>query len=111
MKQLRVGILLAFAGLCCIASFLPVIFLSSVGPGAFALSAAPLPQTRHVTCSSDDLRLHWCQVDTRDGVALVKQQGAADCVFNRTWGYARAGVWVDRGCRADFEIIDRHDAK
>jgi len=35
----------------------------------------------------------------------------ADCVFNRTWGYDRDRIWVDRGCRADFEIVDRHNRR
>src|SRR5882672_7966564 len=34
---------------------------------------------------------------------------SSDLVFNRTWGYDRDRIWVDRGCRADFEIVDRRD--
>jgi hypothetical protein len=52
---------------------------------------------------------HGCRVDTHDGVYLVRQRSGSDCIFGRTWGFDREGIWVDRGCRADFEIIDRHD--
>jgi len=60
-------------------------------------------------CASDDMQRHGCSIDTRDGVFIIRQRSEADCVFGRTWGYDRQGVWVDRGCRADFEVIDRRD--
>jgi len=58
-------------------------------------------------CASDDMRRHGCDIDTRDGVFIVRQRSEADCIYGRTWGYDRDGIWVDRGCRADFEVIDR----
>jgi Protein of unknown function (DUF3011) len=57
-----------------------------------------------VTCSSDDMRRRNCRVNTHGGVRLIRQRSDADCVYGRTWGYDRRGIWVDRGCRADFEI-------
>jgi len=60
-----------------------------------------------VYCSSDYMQRNVCNMDTLDGVFIVRQRSEADCVFNRTWGYFRDGIWVDRGCRADFEVIDR----
>lgn len=55
-------------------------------------------------CASDDMRRHYCSVDTRGGVQLVRQRSDASCVAGRTWGYDRRGIWVDRGCRADFAL-------
>ena len=60
-----------------------------------------------VYCPSDYMQLNSCPVDTLDGVFIIRQRSEADCVFNRTWGYDRDRIWVDRGCRADFEIVDR----
>ena len=57
-----------------------------------------------VTCASDDMRRNVCRVNTNGGVRLVRQRSDADCIFQRTWGYDRRGIWVDRGCRADFEV-------
>jgi hypothetical protein len=57
-----------------------------------------------VSCSSDDMRRHYCDVDTRDGVRLVRQRSDAACRQGSTWGYDRRGIWVDRGCRADFQV-------
>jgi hypothetical protein len=62
-----------------------------------------------VYCPSDYMNRNLCPVDTRDGVFIIRQRSEADCVFNRTWGYDRDRIWVDRGCRADFEIVDRRE--
>ncbi len=62
-------------------------------------------------CPSDDMGRHACAVDTRDGVFIVRQRSDADCIYGRTWGYDRRSIWVDRGCRADFEVIDRRSAE
>jgi hypothetical protein len=56
-----------------------------------------------VYCASDDMRRNWCSIDTRGGVRLVRQRSGSPCIQGRTWGYNRNGIWVDRGCRADFE--------
>jgi hypothetical protein len=61
-------------------------------------------QSYNVYCASDDMGRNYCPVDTRGGVRLVRKRSDSDCVFGRTWGYERRGIWVDRGCRADFEI-------
>jgi hypothetical protein len=34
----------------------------------------------------------------------VKQKRESPCVQGKTWGYDRNGIWVDGGCRADFEV-------
>jgi hypothetical protein len=62
-----------------------------------------------VYCPSDYMNRNFCPTDTRDGVFIIRQRSEADCVFNRTWGYDRDRIWVDRGCRADFEIVDRRE--
>lgn len=59
---------------------------------------------RTITCASDDMRRHYCGADTRGGVRLVRQRSDASCRQGSTWGYDRRGIWVDRGCRADFEV-------
>jgi hypothetical protein len=38
---------------------------------------------------------------------LVRQRSGSPCIEGRTWGRDRSGVWVDRGCRADFEVVRR----
>ena len=58
-----------------------------------------------ITCSSDDMRRHYCPADTRGGVQLLKQRSDASCRQGSSWGYDRNGIWVDRGCRADFQVM------
>jgi len=69
---------------------------------ALAASAAMAQGT--IYCASDDMRRHYCAVDTRGGVNIARQRSDASCIAGRTWGYDGRGIWVDRGCRADFYL-------
>ena len=57
-----------------------------------------------VKCSSDDMRYHACQTGRNRYVELARQISGSPCRFNETWGYNRTGIWVDRGCRAEFYV-------
>ena len=69
---------------------------------ALAASAAMAQGT--IYCASDDMRRHYCAADTRGGVNIARQRSDASCIAGRTWGYDGRGIWVDRGCRADFVL-------
>jgi hypothetical protein len=56
-----------------------------------------------ITCSSDDMIRHYCPADTHRGVRLYKQLSDARCEEGYSWGFDEHGIWVDRGCRADFQ--------
>jgi hypothetical protein len=64
----------------------------------------PPPQARVVTCSSNDGRRNWCDVGPSRDIRLVRQISGSACVRDSTWGIDRRGLWVDRGCRADFRV-------
>lgn len=59
-------------------------------------------------CGSHKQQYRMCQVDVgpRGSVRMVRQVSSSSCVRGRTWGWNRAGVWVDQGCRAQF-VVDR----
>lgn len=57
-----------------------------------------------VHCESIDSRRRTCHVPIRGDVRLVRQLSRSPCVEGHTWGVHRDGIWVDRGCRAEFEI-------
>ena len=59
---------------------------------------------RLVRCESDDGDYRFCRADVRNRVSLYRQLGRASCRQNQSWGYDRRGVWVDRGCRAEFAL-------
>ena len=62
------------------------------------------PGGQMITCSSDNGRRNYCPANTRRGVQLVKQRSDARCTQGYSWGYDQRGIWVDRGCRADFVV-------
>jgi hypothetical protein len=55
-----------------------------------------------VTCEADGNRRQYCGADTTGGVRMLRGNGA--CREGDTWGYDRRGIWVTRGCRAEFEV-------
>lgn len=59
------------------------------------------------SCASTNGRRVYCDTDTRGGVHLVRQIGTVRCEQGSTWGYDARGVWVDRGCRAEFTFPGR----
>jgi hypothetical protein len=71
---------------------------------AWAQSGITQQNGRQVTCASDDGKRHNCRVDTSRGVTMVNQRSGSPCIQGQTWGYTSRGIWVDRGCRADFVL-------
>ena len=57
-----------------------------------------------VRCESTDQRYRRCRADTDGGVQLYRQLSKNACRYRETWGYDRRGVWVDQGCRGDFQL-------
>lgn len=62
---------------------------------------------RTVRCESWDSRTVYCALPTRGGVYLAAQLSRSPCIEGRTWGISRNGVWVTRGCRAEFRVGSR----
>jgi hypothetical protein len=57
-----------------------------------------------IQCSSEGGRYRYCRVDTDNEVRLERRLSGARCNQGESWGYDRRGVWVDRGCRAEFRV-------
>ncbi len=73
---------------------------SGIGPSPGPLPLRPVMRT--IRCSSENGRRTTCQADVRNGIRLVKQISGPPCIRDKTWGIQPGGIWVDRGCRADF---------
>ena len=71
---------------------------------SIAVAGRPASAQQVITCSSDNGKRNYCPADTRGGVSMVRQRSDARCQQGYSWGYDRRGIWVDRGCRADFSI-------
>lgn len=63
-----------------------------------------VPRARLVRCESIKSLAQRCAVETGAGVRLHKQLSRSQCVEGRSWGYDRNGIWVEEGCRAEFEV-------
>lgn len=46
-----------------------------------------------------------CPAETAQGVRLTRQLSSFECELGRSWGFDADGIWVARGCRAEFEVI------
>jgi hypothetical protein len=69
-----------------------------------ALVAVPPSFARTVRCESRDFRYNYCSVPTHGAVTLRWEKSFSACHYGRSWGYDHRGIWVDRGCRADFAV-------
>lgn len=73
-------------------------------PGGGAYPPPGMGPGPTITCSSNNGKRVYCNADTRRGVRMVRQISGSACIQDSTWGYDQRGIWVDRGCRAEFII-------
>lgn len=62
------------------------------------------PGPRLLTCESKDRIRRNCGTTIEQGATLLRQLSGMDCEEGRSWGWGPEGVWVDKGCRAQFSI-------
>ena len=62
-----------------------------------------------VHCASENYDQYFCSVDVGGGgrVRLERQVSHTACIEGETWGWNRAGVWVQGGCEGVFGITRR----
>jgi len=78
---------------------------------AVFLAAVAIPgQTQdrdreNFSCQSVDGQRTFCRADmSRGPLEMTRQLGDVRCIEGQTWGRQDDGVWVDRGCRAEFTL-------
>lgn len=71
---------------------------------ASLLPASPVFAEKTIRCESKHYSYRYCRADTDNRVTLERQRSRARCRQGESWGYDRHGVWVDRGCEADFRV-------
>lgn len=58
-----------------------------------------------VRCESNSTKYVRCRTNGRVArVELNREISGSRCVQGRTFGFDQNGVWVDKGCRADFRV-------
>lgn len=78
--------------------------LTMLSLGGLLLLGGPVAEASIVTCASRDGSYQSCPIDGSKGVRLARQLSTQGCWKDDTWGYDQSRVWVDRGCRAEFEV-------
>lgn len=58
-----------------------------------------------VRCESDDGRWRHCDAPVLRGVQLRRNVSRTPCIQGDNWGWDGRGVWVDHGCRGDFQVF------
>src|ERR1700761_9394233 len=82
-------------------------FIFAITLSAHAQPGYGPPQQR-ITCSSNNGKRNWCAIGNSRDVQLVRQISGSPCVRGDTWGIDNRGLWVDRGCRAEFTYGGRY---
>ena len=59
---------------------------------------------RSLRCESSGHGMHYCAIEIVGSVRLTRQLSSMDCELGESWGYDEQGIWVARGCRAEFEV-------
>ena len=71
-------------------------------PGQHSTQFAP-GSNQTVSCGSSQYKLARCAVPGNwPGAQIVRQTSKSACVQGQTWGFARDGIWVDKGCGGVF---------
>jgi hypothetical protein len=80
------------------------LLLASLALGGLLLSTTATVHASTITCESKNGSYQSCPVDASGGVRLSRQLSSQGCWQNDTWGFDRNRIWVDHGCRAEFEV-------
>ena len=64
------------------------------------------PNSNVVRCESGmNSGVARCSARISRGVEIMQMvPGSFECKFKESWGYDQQGIWVSRGCRADFQV-------
>lgn len=84
------------------------IWVSRGCRGEFEIGAADgsgfAPGPRPLVCESKGGMRRRCSATVLEKVVLSRQISGTACVEKSNWGWDGEGVWVDRGCRAEFLV-------
>ncbi len=83
-----------------IRTMVTVLLLAAV---SLLVPAPAQARTGFLTCESNGYRYQYCNASTQGRVLMVREISTGNlCRQGRGWGYDDTGIWVDKGCRAEF---------
>ena len=65
----------------------------------------PASADTKVRCDSNDGKYHECVAGPADYVTVARLWSKTKCVNGENFGYRNGVIWVDEGCRADFNVV------
>jgi len=66
----------------------------------------PASADTKVRCDSNDGHYHECVAGPADYVTVARLWSKTKCVSGQSYGYRNGVIWVDQGCRADFNVVN-----
>jgi hypothetical protein len=70
----------------------------------FAAYAAAASAQPTVKCESNNGGRKYCGAYAQNQITMNRQISGSPCVRGSTWGVDNRGLWVDKGCRATFNV-------
>lgn len=71
----------------------------------FAAAPAVQADSGLLTCESRGYQYQYCNANTQGRVIMLRELSTGNlCHQGRGWGYDNNGIWVDKGCRAEFSF-------
>ncbi|MGB6191931.1 MAG: DUF3011 domain-containing protein [Terracidiphilus sp.] len=81
-----------------------LLFRMAVLVSLLAASVVAASAQQTIKCESNNGGRNYCGNVPPNRVTLERQISGSPCVRDRTWGVDNRGLWVDRGCRATFNV-------
>lgn len=81
-----------------------VLWVEEGCSGRFRIDAQPAWEAYTLRCESTNNSRHECRVKANGIARLYKQVSRSTCDQGYSWGQNDNVIWVDKGCRAIFEI-------
>jgi hypothetical protein len=75
-----------------------------IGGATPASGGSPFGGPKTVKVESKGMQRVYKRTSTKGGVRLHRQLSREACVEGVSWGFDRDGIWVDQGCRAEFQV-------
>jgi len=73
--------------------------------GLFSLAPHASANSGFLSCESIGYRYQYCNANTQGRVIMLRELSTGNlCHQGRGWGFDNNGIWVDRGCRAEFSF-------
>lgn len=82
------------------------VLIGMLGSCTLLFAGAVKSGVELIRCSSVNRDRQVCRVQDMSAkqVQLYRQLSNTRCAQGQTWGSNQYGIWVDRGCRADFQV-------